>query len=107
MECHGSARKARKGTSRYGRENNFCRTSGITIQDSLNPVALHLQKILCFRFRWLFQTVSDCCPLSLSQSCRKTYLTGFRIEGSTDDIIIPPLIDIARLKSLWLLLDAS
>jgi hypothetical protein len=45
--------------------------------------------------------------VSLGQSWWESHLTRFGIVGSTDDIIIPAFVDIARLKSLWFSLDAS
>src|SRR5213592_731445 len=66
VKCHGSSREPGKWTARYGRKDDLRRTRRITIQDSLDPVPLQSQEILCFRLRWLHQAVSDGVSLGLS-----------------------------------------
>jgi hypothetical protein len=107
VECHGHSRESGKRAARHGRKDNFGRAGGITIQDSLNTIALHLQELLRFRLRWFHQAVSNGFSLSLSQPWWKSYLTRPGIIGGANNIIIPALVDIAPLKSLWLLLDIS
>src|SRR5436190_9611327 len=107
MECHRSSRQPGKWPSRYGSKDDLRRTSRVTIQNSLNPLALHSQKILCLRLRRLGQAISDGFSLSLSQSWWKSHLTCLGIIGGAHDIVIPALVEIARLYSRGLLLNAS
>src|SRR5437899_12255554 len=46
----------------------------------------------CLRFRWRSQAVPNRISLELGQPWRKRYLACLWIIGSTDDVIISPLI---------------
>src|SRR4029453_9661611 len=102
-----SPRERGKPAPRHGREDDLSRTGRVTIQNSLDPFALHSQEILGLRLRRLHQAISDGVSLGLAQSRWKRHLTRLGIVGSADDIVIPTFIKISRLNSLWPTFKAS
>lgn len=96
VEGHGSSRESGKWTARDGRKDNFRWTGRITIQDLLDPVALHFQEALRLRLRRLHQAVSDGFFLSLSQLRRESYLARTGVVRSADNIGVPAFIGITE-----------
>src|SRR5207237_4890553 len=91
---HRQFRKPTKWATRRRYKNNCSLTGRVTLQDSLDPMTLKFRQMLCpcLRFRWRSQAVPNRISLELGQPWRERYLTCLWNIGSTDDVIISPLI---------------